>query len=189
MHSTLQNADSRQCLSIGSSANEQLISGGDRLFCPAPLAAPSWLGDRILRLYPAARQLAARVGTPAGQHQFLWVCLPCCRYFGAWRPGELNHSFMCAPIQPRGLSFHQLSFLTARRKGCGLCLELGGPLGNTPFQRSRLLESTARHCDLQVPAGPITPVRARFRLVGTGVPRRVFRKGPCYTDTPTCGKR
>jgi hypothetical protein len=87
------------------------------------------------------------------------VCRPCCRYFGAWRPGELNHSFMCAPIQPRGLSFHQLSFLTARRKGCGLCLELGGPLGNTPFQRSRLLESTARHCDLQVPAGPITPVR------------------------------
>ena len=57
MHSTLQNADLRQCLSIGSSANEQLISGADRLFCPAPLAG--FLLGLVIEFFVSTLRLAS----------------------------------------------------------------------------------------------------------------------------------
>jgi hypothetical protein len=58
-------------------------------------------------------------------------------------------------ISQSRLSFHLLAFLAARRKGYGLCSDLGGTVGNTFLQGSRLLESTAHHHDL-FPCGLIT---------------------------------
>ena len=53
-----------------------VIPGGVGFLYPAPLAALSWLGGRIRRLCPRARQPAAIAHKPAGQHPFPWVW-PC----------------------------------------------------------------------------------------------------------------
>jgi hypothetical protein len=85
------------------------------------------------------------------------------RYFGTWRPGDVNYSFMC----DARLSFHLLTFCTARQKGCGLCSELGQYV--LPMEWFAGIYGGAS--DLRSCRPNNGYVRDEFRLIGTRIPR------------------